>query len=91
MPVPTNVKFKDFLKAIVIIAVRKGWECKIIRGRGSRFRFELFNDNNEPFEMWTAHEDRKVKKVYSKDLKKACDNLKVTEEYFKKLISNKFK
>jgi len=92
--VPTRIDFNDFQKAVEKIAILKGYrECKITRASGgSAVRFEIFrNDEVVPHKMWTAHEDRHERKVYTQDLKKACDNLGVSKKSFERYVDSKFK
>ena len=50
MSVPTNIDFDDFLKAVPILANKKGFECKIYSKDGSAIRFELFKGSEQfPF------------------------------------------
>jgi len=98
MAIPTNIYFKDYLKAVPILAIRRGYVLKSYRKDGSAIRFELFRSETEtipegaiPEKMWVVHEDLKEKKIYSDDLKKACKELGVTKKDFEDLIRNKFK
>jgi len=93
MSVPTNISFKDFVKAVKILALRDFERCEVDTSkRGSQISFMLFRkDVDVPVAMWAAHEDLREKKVYTLDLKKACDNLNVTKKDFEVLIRNKFK
>ena len=93
MPVPTGIDFKDFLKAVPILARKKGFIPKFYPTRGSAIRFELFNNktDTEPAKMWVVHEDKREKKVYSDDLKKACKEIGVSKKDFEDLIKRKFK
>lgn len=93
MSVPTNILFNDFFKAVPILAAKQGFVCKVFRGTGSAIRFELFKHEGDtkPFNFWVVHEDKKEKKIYSKDLKKACNALSVSKKDFESLIRNKFK
>lgn len=93
MAKPTNIDFQDFLKAVRILAVRRGFLLNEERKKGSAIRFELFKDKNDtkPYRMWVVHEDLREKKIYSDDLKKACKELGVAKEDFEDLIKNKFK
>jgi len=81
----TQIEFKDFLKAIVICAVKNFGKYKIIEKRGSGIRIELFRnkDDEKPIDMWTIHRDRYV---WSKDLKKAYTKLGLTKEKFLETI-----
>lgn len=93
MAVPTNIYFSDYLKAVPILAIRRGYFLKSYRNDGSAIRFELFKNETDtvPEKMWVVHEDLKEKKIYSDDLKKACKELGVTKQDFEDLIRNKFK
>lgn len=93
MAVATKISFKDFLKAVPILAERSGFLCRYFPTKGSKRRFELFRtkDDEKPTKMWVVHEDLKTKKIYSDDLKKACKEIGVTKEDFEDLITNKFK
>jgi hypothetical protein len=93
MIVITNINFKDFLKAVLILAKGNGFFCKYFPTKGSAIRFELFNkkDDREPVKMWVVHKDLKTKKIYSGDLKKACKEIGVMKKDFENLITNKFK
>ncbi len=79
MPKQTQIEFKAVVKCIKKCATEKFANFKIIEKSGSAVRFELFeNDTDEvPCAMWVMH---KSKYIYTDDLKKACANLKVTEE-----------
>jgi len=90
--IPTEIDFDDFLKAVDVLAKSKDLVCKMSRGTGSAIRFDLFrNGERVPFQMWVVHEDKKERKIYSQDLKKACRALGTTKKDFKELISKKFK
>ncbi len=93
MAIPTNIDFKDYLRAVPILAIRRGYILKSFRKNGSVIRFELFKNetDDKPEKMWVVHEDLKEKKIYSDDLKKACKELGVTKKDFDNLIRNKFK
>lgn len=93
MAIPTNIDFKDYLKAVPILAIRRGYLLKSYRKDGSAIRFELFKNETDavPERMWVVHEDLREKKIYSDDLKKACKELGVTKKDFENLIRNKFK
>lgn len=85
MPKETQIKFKDFLKAVETYANNNFGKLNIIQKRGSGIRFELFNNENDniPSEMWVVHE---AKYVYTDDLKKACDKLGITKDEFEKIL-----
>lgn len=93
MAVPTKINFKDFVKAVHVLASRNGFLCKYFPTKGSERRFELFENKEDeaPAKMWVVHEDRKTKRIYSDDLKKACKEIGVTKKDFESLIANKFK
>ena len=93
MAIPTNISFKDYLKAVSILAIRRGYILKSYRKDGSAIRFELFKNkaDDKPEKMWVVHEDLKEKKIYSDDLKKACMELGVTKKDFDDLIRKEFK
>lgn len=78
MPVPTNIKFKDYLKAVKVIAEGKFDKISYIKKSGSGRRFELRRGNK--ITMWVIHEERYI---YSKDLKKTLEKLNVTEKEFR--------
>ncbi len=90
---PSRINFKDFVKAVVVFAVEKGFHCKYYPTSGSARRFDLFHKREDevPFDMWVVHEDLRERKIYTQDLKKACDKLGVTVQDFEDLIKNKFK
>lgn len=79
MPKQTQIEFKTVVKCIKKCAVAKFANFKMIQKSGSGIRFELFeNETDEvPAAMWVMHES---KYIYTDDLKKACENLKVTQE-----------
>jgi hypothetical protein len=81
VPKQTQIEFKDFLKAIVISAIRNFGKYRVIEKRGSGIRIELFKNKSDrtPCDMWTVHRDRYV---WSKDLKKAYTKLGLTKEEF---------
>lgn len=87
MPVATNIKFKQYVKAVFTIVENKGWECKYKCKGGTERRFDVLKDDNL-VTFWCVHE---AKVIYSDDLKKAFIKLGVTKEYFENLIKNKFK
>lgn len=86
-PIPTKIKFKHFIKAVEIIAVRKFKRVLYTKGSGSARRFDLFIKESDslPAKMWTAHED---KMVWSGDYKKACENLGVDKNEFQKVVNS---
>lgn len=98
MAIPTNIYFKDYLKAVPILAARRGYLLKSYRKDGSAIRFELFRSQTGtipegaiPEKMWVVHESQKIRRIFSDDLKKACKELGVTKKDFDDLIRNKFK
>lgn len=78
-PIPTKYKFKNFEKAINLIAQKKGLEIKKINKPGSARRFEVFRagDEKTPINFWVNHES---KFVHTKDMKKCLLPLGITEE-----------
>ena len=80
MPVPTKIKFKNYLKAVekIVSASKNFDDYKYIKKSGSARRFEVYK-NSEIIEMWVVHEE---KYIHSKDLKKTCEHLKVTKKEF---------
>lgn len=93
MAIPTDIDFKDYLKAVPILAIRRGYLLKSFRKDGSAIRFELFRNETDtvPEKMWVVHESQKIRRIFSDDLKKACKELGVTKKDFDDLIRNKFK
>ncbi len=86
MPRQTQIKFKDFIKAIEKCAGQRFSKCNIISKKGSARRIELFRKTNDsiPCEMWVVHEDRYV---YTKDFKKAYTKLGISEQAFLKIVN----
>ena len=78
VPVPTNIKFKDYLKAVKLIVAKKFDEFSYVSKSGSARRFEL--RSGEKITMWVVHEDRYI---FSKDFKQTLSNLGVTEDEFR--------
>ncbi|MBI2617868.1 hypothetical protein HYW58_00195 [Candidatus Kaiserbacteria bacterium] len=78
MAVPTNIKFKDYVKVVKLIAARKFDSFSYIKKRGSARRFD-FIKNEKPL-MQVVHEE---KYIYSKDFKQTLEKLEVTEEEFR--------
>lgn len=87
MPEQTQIEFKDFLKAIVICAIKNFGKYKILEKRGSGIRIELFKnkDDEQPSDMWTVHRDRYV---WSRDLKKAYTKLRINKKDFLDVIDS---
>ncbi len=82
MPVATNIKYKDYLKAVRLAAALNFDEFKYISKSGSARRFELYKEG-EVVEMWVAHES---KFIHSKDFKQTLGHLGMTEEEFRELL-----
>lgn len=87
MAIQTNIKFKDFIKAIEKCAVQKFEKCIITPKRGSARRIELFKKkiDKDPCEMWVVHEN---KYVYSDDFKKAYTKLGISKKEFLDIIDS---
>jgi len=84
MPKKTQIKFKDFIKAVEKIADENFHSSNFINKSGSGIRIELFEKgNNIPCSMMVFHRD---KYVHMGDLEKACKNLKVSVDFFSKVI-----
>lgn len=85
MSVETNIKFKDFMRAVEETASKLFWDYNIIEKRGSGIRIELFQNKTDkkPTKMWVVH---KSKRVYSGDFKKAYSNLGLTKTEFLAII-----
>lgn len=86
-PIPTKIKFNDFIKTIEIISQKKFSKYNIINQSGSARRIELFRnkEDNIPTNFWVVHED---KCVWSGDFKKACLNLGVDKKEFEKIAKS---
>ena len=86
-PIPTRIKWKDFIKAVERIAIKNFGNYKIFPKTGSARRIELFKNINDkiPCEICVVHEDSVV---WSGDLKKVCSALKVSKEYFQKIVDS---
>lgn len=82
--VPTKIKYKDYLKAVLEIARQKSWICSYVQKPGSARRFDLLHDG-QPIDMWVVHE---ADVIYSQDLKKTCEALKVTKKQFESVVAN---
>lgn len=69
MPKQKNYPLKKYIKAVEILAARKGFRVDSINGRGSAVRLEaFFKDKEIPDEIWTIHtEHNKAKEIYSKE------------------------
>ena len=87
MAIQTQVKFKDFMKAIEKCATQRFGKYDIIPKSGSARRIELFKEktDKEPCEMWVVHEE---KYVYSDDFKKAYTKLGISKEEFLDIIDS---
>ncbi len=87
MAVQTNIKFKDFMKAIEKCALQRFEKYNIIPKSGSARRIELFKKktDKDPCEMWVVHES---KYVYSDDFKKAYTKLGITKKEFLDIINS---
>jgi len=83
----TQIRWRDFIKAIEKCANQRFEKCDIIPRRGSKRRIELFRKETDekPYTFWVVHEDRYV---YSKDLKKACNHLEVSKKEFSEIINS---
>lgn len=91
MPVPTDIKFKDFLKAVEKIADKKHNGCDIVNRRGSAVAIILLDSKGEYKDSRTVHEDTHERKIYTQDLKKVCTMLGVKTNDFKMFVKSKFK
>lgn len=91
MAKPTRISFKDFYKAVQILAVQQGLDCKPYKGKkASAICFEFFNRGQKTIiGVFCVHEDKREKVIYSDDLKKACDQLGVTKKEFEDFVKNK--
>ena len=81
MPVATNIKFKDYLKVVELIAVRKFDDFYFIKKPGSARRLEFVK--GETVLMQVVHEE---KYIYSKDFKQTLEKLGVSEEEFREYL-----
>lgn len=79
MPIQTQIKFKDFLKAVIKHGNQKFGKLKKVNKSGSARRFDLYKDENDdvPFRMWSVHESEYV---YSDDFKKTYEGLGITKD-----------
>ncbi len=78
MPVATNIKFKDFVKVVKLIAARKCDEFSYINKSGSARRFDFVIDSKPQIQV--VHEE---KFIYTKDFKQMLAKLDVTEKEFR--------
>ena len=92
MAKPTKIKFGDFFKAVQHIAIEKGYSCRVYNGkRASAIGFQFFvNGNDVPIKIFSVHEDKKMKVIYTDDLKKFCKFFELTPKQFGEYIDNGF-
>ncbi len=69
MPRPRQYPLKDYLKAVELLAERKGFRVEHFLGNNNAIRFEVFRkEQTEIWEMWTIHTlHSKRREVYSRD------------------------
>ena len=93
MAIPTTIEFDDFYKAVQILAVRKGFECKPYKGKkASATCFQFFKEGNAvPFNVFCVHRDHHRGVIYSDDLKKACRLFEIDKNAFESFIKDGFK
>jgi hypothetical protein len=81
VPVPTNIKFKDFVRAVRLIAARKCDEFAYVKKSGSARRFDFVLNGRARIQV--VHEE---KYIYSRDFKQMLEKLEVTEKEFRSYL-----
>lgn len=87
--IPTNVKYRDFERAVYKVAKSKGFLLHKENKRGTARHFDVFEFDKDGKRklrsFWVCHEE---KVIYTRDLGKCCAALGITKEEMLKAVED---
>ncbi len=92
MPKPTGYRLKEYIKALELCALERGYGyVKHGYGGGSVYSFQIFQNRNDelPAIVWSVHYGRGAKQeIFSDDLKKVWKRTAIPQARFMEILDS---